>query len=419
MPTQPNQESSGFESPSPFGFSSDDLHREDISPANSVFTLEKYMHHRRWVVKKKLKEDFKHDFLWQQTLRREFEFGYKLSHKGLAQYFHLEDRQDCLYLIREWIDGESLSSWNQAKRSTKDKTEILIKTAEVLEYLHAHQVFHRDVSPANIIVCHLVSEIKLIDPGFAAEGAERLPGAGTRGFSSEEQLGGAAPNPRHDLYSLGQVAKFLFQEKNVRPRYITEFIEYCTTENGKEKSRNATEARQMLLQKSPSPSRIIRMVSLIILMLMTFLIMIFIQDNNRKVPTNRRSYTRKNPAVKTEHAHFNTPEKKEKAARESNIKTPAPEPGFEIRTDTTIQSILSRMRNCLAEMPAAPAYAGEGRKKNLRLQHLDRCGRAALDEYQFWLNNNGKSASVYYEASLEFQKHLSAIQDSVRKQVLQ
>lgn len=377
------------------------------------------MHHRRWVVKKELIEEFKHDFHWQQTLRREFEFGYKLSHKGLAQYFHLEDRKDCLFLVREWIDGESLSSWNQVKRSTKDKTEILIKTAEVLEYLHAHQIFHRDVSPANIIVCHLVPEIKLIDPGFAAEGAERLPGAGTRGFSPAEQFAGAAPNPRHDLYALAQVGKYLFPDKSERPKAISKFIKYCEAEARDVSSLSAREAGQILLQTKSRNSRIILIGSFPIMMFITIVMLMFMQDHEDKIPANGKNTTRKNPADKTEDTLIHTPRKKEKTTSASSTQGGTAKPGMDARTDTNIQAIIYRLRNCLAEMPAAPAYAGEGRKKNLRLQQLDQCGRAALEEYEKWRKNNSPSTRIDYDLSLHFQKRLSAIQDSVRKQILQ
>lgn len=92
-------------------------------------------------------------------------------------------------------------------------TVLLDQTLQGLEAVHGAGVVHRDVKPANLLLEATGTRrphLRLGDFGVAALIDEvrltRFPGAiGTDGYMAPEQVDGAAPDPRQDLYSLGVV----------------------------------------------------------------------------------------------------------------------------------------------------------------------------------------------------------------------
>ncbi len=122
-----------------------------------------------------------------------------------------EDEQ--VYLVQDYIEGENLGEWvAQGKRLTaKSAIAFLAELLPVLEYLHSHQVVHRDITPNNLICRRRDSKLVLIDFGAAcllSEATETKPeddipfAIGTPGYMpDEQQLGMAQLNS--DLYALG------------------------------------------------------------------------------------------------------------------------------------------------------------------------------------------------------------------------
>jgi len=229
MPLQTHNETSGFESPDPFLFAYAKGYVEQVSSGNGAFMLERYLHHQRWVLKKSLSPGYAQNSLLQQALRREFEYGFRFSHPGLPQYFHFEDQDPSnLFLVREWVDGQTLKEWAASPRTWKDKLAVLIQLADALCYLHSHQVIHRDLSPKNVLVCHGKLLVKLIDTGFAAHETELVMGGGTPGFAAPEQLQGATPTPQQDVYAFGKLMAILFPPGSSCPKAIHTLVKTCT-----------------------------------------------------------------------------------------------------------------------------------------------------------------------------------------------
>jgi len=90
---------------------------------------------------------------------------------------------------------------------------ILDQTLDALSAVHAAGVIHRDVKSANLLLEPSGSappHVRLTDFGIAAPlDQPRLTAAttalGTRGYAAPEQLDGADPDPRQDLFALATV----------------------------------------------------------------------------------------------------------------------------------------------------------------------------------------------------------------------
>ncbi|MBB6627975.1 serine/threonine protein kinase [Nocardioides sp. KIGAM211] len=91
---------------------------------------------------------------------------------------------------------------------------LLDQTLQALEAIHGAGVVHRDIKPANLLLEATGTGrpvVRVGDFGVAALVDDvrltRFPGAiGTDGYMAPEQVRGAAPDPRQDLYALGIVA---------------------------------------------------------------------------------------------------------------------------------------------------------------------------------------------------------------------
>lgn len=94
--------------------------------------------------------------------------------------------------------------------------ELLQQVLEVLAFVHAHNVIHRDVKPANIMRRHRDRKLVLLDFGAVKEvrnaatsndsnTAPKTVSIGTVGYAAPEQLQGK-PRESSDVYSLGVIA---------------------------------------------------------------------------------------------------------------------------------------------------------------------------------------------------------------------
>jgi serine/threonine protein kinase len=91
---------------------------------------------------------------------------------------------------------------------------LLDQTLQALVAIHGAGVVHRDLKPANLLLEATGTgrpHVRVGDFGVAALVDDvrltRVPGAvGTDGYMAPEQVHGAAPDPRQDLYAVGVVA---------------------------------------------------------------------------------------------------------------------------------------------------------------------------------------------------------------------
>jgi len=111
-----------------------------------------------------------------------------------------------LYLAAEFIEGEPLSARiARGPLSAAELRDVARQVLEVLVYLHALGVLHRDIKPDNMIV-RSGGELVLVDFGSARwlTGTQTYGSTlvGTFGYMPTEQLGGTV-DATSDLYALG------------------------------------------------------------------------------------------------------------------------------------------------------------------------------------------------------------------------
>lgn len=139
--------------------------------------------------------------------RQEIEICRQLSHPNIVHLLDWGEVAGHLYLVMEFVEGESLAQrLDRGRPSTEKAVEWAGQIGEALAYAHQHGIVHRDIKPANVMLTP-EGRVRVMDFGVARRqdiASLTAPGGalGTPGFMAPEQLEGE-PEPASDYYALG------------------------------------------------------------------------------------------------------------------------------------------------------------------------------------------------------------------------
>ena len=119
------------------------------------------------------------------------------------------------FLVMEYIEGIPIDEYcDNNKLNVKDRLNLFLKVAAVVQYAHQNLVVHKDLKPNNILITQ-DGEPKLLDFGIAKilspenNPLETITQRGmwnlTPEFASPEQINGAPITTSSDVYSLGVI----------------------------------------------------------------------------------------------------------------------------------------------------------------------------------------------------------------------
>lgn len=160
------------------------------------------------------------DPLTLEAARRLFETEAKVlhqlgTHDQIPQLFaYFEENQE-FYLAQELIEGDDLSEeLTPGKQLSEARVISLLRDIlEILEFVHQHNVIHRDINPRNLIRRKRDGKLVLIDFGAVKQvSTQVVPGKsssftvaiGTPGYRPSEQANGN-PKLSSDIYAVGIV----------------------------------------------------------------------------------------------------------------------------------------------------------------------------------------------------------------------
>jgi uncharacterized RDD family membrane protein YckC len=134
----------------------------------------------------------------------------RLQHPNVVTIYYIGRFEGASYFVMEYVRGKTLSELleNKGPLPWGEALEYVIQTARALAAAASRGMIHRDVKPSNLILTVETgpsqrSEIKVADFGLATSGGEsggRF--AGTPYYAAPEQIAGAAPDFRCDVYAL-------------------------------------------------------------------------------------------------------------------------------------------------------------------------------------------------------------------------
>lgn len=124
-------------------------------------------------------------------------------------------RQNYLYVVTEFVDGQTLTQWmiDNSKPDLETVRGIVEQIAKGLQAFHRLEMLHQDLRPANIMI-DKIGTAKIIDfgsvriAGIADDADGDIPSQilGTAQYTAPEYFLGEGGSQRSDIFSLGVIA---------------------------------------------------------------------------------------------------------------------------------------------------------------------------------------------------------------------
>lgn len=138
----------------------------------------------------------------------------QLSHTGILRFYNFSTYNGCYYMVMEVLHGKSLRDIlaSNGPMDVESVLQVLLEAARPIDYVHSHNVIHKDLKPENIVITD-AGEVKIIDFGTATlhnKIHENDVIVGTPEFMSPEQFRGDIVGPAGDIYALGIIAYMMF-----------------------------------------------------------------------------------------------------------------------------------------------------------------------------------------------------------------
>jgi serine/threonine-protein kinase len=212
--------------------------------------------HRKVAIKRILKSALDSDSAREYSMRfaREAQAVARLNHPNIVQVFDFAEEGDVAYIVMEFVNGQELKSFFDAKErfELKEVVHIMGELAEALHFAHQAGIVHRDVKPANVMI-DSEGRVKLTDFGVAritdtertlSERTQAGTVVGTPAYMSPEQIQGGNLDRRSDIFSAGVI-----------------LYEFITGEKPFSGASAWTIAKKILQEEPPAPSALDRTIS--------------------------------------------------------------------------------------------------------------------------------------------------------------
>lgn len=159
---------------------------------------------------KRVLEHLRNDAEILRLFVQEAQLSARLRHSNIAQVIDFGEHQGTHFLVLEYVEGMDLRGLmrrTEGALPVEIITFIATEMAKALEYAHSEGVFHRDISPSNVLLSR-AGEVKVADFGIAKA-------VGMTAFTRTGAVKGKVPymapeyarrgefDPRSDLFSLG------------------------------------------------------------------------------------------------------------------------------------------------------------------------------------------------------------------------
>jgi tetratricopeptide (TPR) repeat protein/predicted Ser/Thr protein kinase len=168
---------------------------------------------KRTVALKRLAPELRADSTYRRRFLEEAERASRFSDAHVAALYDVLEEQGEMFLVMEYVDGETLRQRLRRPMSLEEFFEIAMQCAEGLAAAHERGIVHCDIKPENIMLTR-AGQVKILDFGVA----KHLPSsdqsstvdragtmAGTPAYMAPEVLLEKMPDGRADVFSLGVV----------------------------------------------------------------------------------------------------------------------------------------------------------------------------------------------------------------------
>ncbi len=127
----------------------------------------------------------------------------RLRHPKILGLFHLERTEDCLFLVQEPFDGESLLAQftPQQRFSLLQALHLLEQVSQALALAHQRGAVHQALNPSNILLKG--EEVRVANFAFPGEDGGQVRTLELKAYDAPEVIYGDAPTAASNVFSLG------------------------------------------------------------------------------------------------------------------------------------------------------------------------------------------------------------------------
>jgi len=150
------------------------------------------------------------DAQFRRRFQREAAAIAALNHPGIVRIYDFDEDRESLFIVMEFVEGESLRSilQNKGRVTVHQALDITQQLLSAVGAAHSHNIVHRDLKPDNIAISSL-GKVKVMDFGISKllvdtgglTGTDAIIGTPT--YMSPEQVRGEAVDGRSDTYAVG------------------------------------------------------------------------------------------------------------------------------------------------------------------------------------------------------------------------
>lgn len=186
--------------------------RELHANNRSQVYLAKDLLSEKYVALKTPSVNFEDDSRYIELFQREEWVGLQINNPHVLKYIPPRPARQFLYIVTEYIDGQSLRQWmnDHANPDMAKVRDIVAQVIRGLRVFHRLDMLHQDLKPENIMI-DAAGTVKIIDLGSVhvaslEEGrkSEKLP-AGAVDYTAPEYILYGGGDRLSDIYALGVV----------------------------------------------------------------------------------------------------------------------------------------------------------------------------------------------------------------------
>ena len=197
----------------------------------------------RVMMRKQLRRQFLYNGDHRDMLRKEYAVGRMLAERTpyIVGYRKMTDNDGECSIWMDYIEGETVDSLLAIQpdyfRNERNLRRFLLQLLEGLEEMHACQVVHMDIKPANVMLTSINWDVRIIDLGLSYTYSHPTSAGMTDAFAAPEQKTGGSVDARTDIYAVGKMIEYIANKLNSEgrtyhlPRDIRRIMEGCLNDD--------------------------------------------------------------------------------------------------------------------------------------------------------------------------------------------
>ena len=165
-----------------------------------------------------IKQPYRDKTQYRRLLESEFARYQEFDHQNILKYHALKEPDGLgLCIMMEWESARPLADYVAENHTDEEKKAIVSQIAEALGYIHSRCCVHAALTPGAIFVTTKGDCVKVLN--FRQRFADGLkqPADSLRFIAPEAKDGTVTLDARADIFSLGQIMRYLNMPLSYRP----------------------------------------------------------------------------------------------------------------------------------------------------------------------------------------------------------